>query len=48
MLSAREDEPALNFPVRAVGFIERDDEQGLLDLIDEARGEIDEVLKVIK
>lgn len=39
---------ALNFPVRAVGFIERDDEAGLLDLIDEARGEIDEVLKVIK
>lgn len=39
---------ALNFPSRAVGFIERDDEAGLLDLIDEARGEIDEVLKVIK
>lgn len=39
---------ALNFPVRAVGFIERDDEAGLLDLIDEARVEIDEALKVIK
>ena len=39
---------ALNFPTRAVGFIERDDEQGLLDLIDEARIDIDEVLKVIK
>lgn len=39
---------ALNFPSRAAGFIERDDEAGLLDLIDEARIEIDEVLKVIK
>lgn len=39
---------ALNFPTRAVGFIERDDEAGLLDLIDEARGEIDEVLKTIQ
>lgn len=39
---------ALNFPIRAVGFIERDDEAGLLDLIDEARIDIDEVLKVIK
>lgn len=39
---------ALNFPTRAVGFIERDDEAGLLDLIDEARIEIDEALKVIK
>lgn len=39
---------ALNFPSRAAGFIERDDEAGLLDLIDEARIDIDEALKVIK
>lgn len=39
---------ALNFPSRAAGFIERDDEAGLLDLIDEARIDIEEALKVIK
>lgn len=39
---------ALNFPTRAANFIEREDEEGLLDLIDEARLEIDEALKVIK
>lgn len=39
---------ALNFPTRAAGFIERDDEAGLLDLIDEARIDIEEALKVIE
>lgn len=39
---------ALNFPSRAAGFIERDDEAGLLDLIDEARIDIEEALKVIE
>lgn len=39
---------ALNFPTRAANFIEREDEEGLLDLIDEARLEINEALKVIK
>lgn len=39
---------ALNFPSRAAGFIERDDEAGLLDLIDEARIDIEEALKAIE